>query len=147
MCPVFPRFWCLAAVASAWLASTPVSAFEVPELKTAPVVVVGKVRAVYVDDSTAAKGYVLHLIEIDVEKVEKAEKVEAGEEPKPGNVLYARTPYFKDVPGVIPPAGALPTVKPATGDAVRVYLNPYKGGRYTVLMNYTAIQIIKEPKK
>jgi hypothetical protein len=147
MCPIFPRFWCLVALALVWLASTPVSAFEVPKLETAPVVVVGKVRAVYVDDSTAAKGYVLHLIEIDVEKVEKAEKVEAGEEPKPGKVLYAWTPHFKDVPGVMAPAGALPTVKPVKGDIVRMYLNSYKDGRYTVLMNYTAIKVIAEPKK
>ena len=118
-------------------------------MKTAPVVVVGKVRAVYVDDSTAAKGYVIHLIEIEVEKVEKAEKVEKGEEPKPGKVLYARTAHFKDVPGVIPPAGALPQVKPAKGDTVRMYLTTQdqKTGQYSVLMNYTAIKVIEEPKK
>ena len=139
MRPIVPRF--LAALALAWLVPTPVSAFEVPKLETAPVVVVGKVRRVYVDDSTAAKGYVLHLIEIEVEKVEK------GDEPKPGKVLYAMTAHFKDVPGVRAPAGALPKVKPAEGATVRMYLTSHKDGQYTVLMNYTAIQVVAEPKK
>jgi hypothetical protein len=147
MRPTVLRFCCVVFLALLWLAGTPVAAYEVPALNTAPVVVVGKVRKVWVDDSTAAKGYVLHLIEIDVEKVEKAEKVGAGEEPKPGKVLYAWTPFFKDVPGVVAPAGDLPRVKPAEGATVRMYCTIEKDGRYTVLMNAVAIKVLAEPKK
>jgi hypothetical protein len=146
MRPIVSRFWCV-ALASVWLTSATVSAFEVPDLKTAPVVVVGKVRKVWVDNSTAAKGYVFHLIEIDVEKVEKAEKIEPAEGPRPGKILYARTPFFKDVPGVMAPAGDLPRVKPAEGATVRVYCTLEKDGRYEILMNAVAIQVVTEPKK
>jgi hypothetical protein len=142
-----PRFWCVALLASAWLTSAPASALEVPALKTAPIVVVGKVRAVRVDDSPAAMGYVLHLIEIDVEKVEKAEKVAPGKGPEPGKVLYAHTPYFQDVPGVMAPVGDLPRVKPAKGATVRMYCTVRKDGRYDVLMNAVAIKVLVEPKK
>jgi hypothetical protein len=142
-----PRLSYFAAIALLGFASTSTSAFEVEKLDTASVVVVGKVRAVYVDDSFAAKGFVIHLIEIEVEKVEKAAKANTSEEPKPGKVLYAVTPFFKDVPGVTAPAGALPRVKPAKGDDVRMYLTSHKDGRYTVLMNYVAIEVITEAKK
>ena len=105
MHPTVRRFCCVACFAFAWLAVKPASAAESQKLDTARVVVVGKVRAVFVDDSTAGKGYIIQLIEILVEKVEKAGP---SEEPKPEKVLYACTLRFRDVPGVIPPGGGSP---------------------------------------
>jgi hypothetical protein len=144
MGPTVLRFCCVAFFAWTWLAVKPASAAESEKLDTAPVVVVGKVRVVFVDDSTAGKGYFVQLIEILVEKVEKAGP---GEEPKPEKVLYARTPRFRDVPGVIPPAGVLPVVEPAKGDAVRVYCRRDKDGTYSVLMNAEAVTIVEAAKK
>ena len=144
MHPTVRRFCCVACFAFAWLAVKPASAAESQKLDTARVVVVGKVRAVFVDDSTAGKGYIIQLIEILVEKVEKAGP---GEEPKPEKVLYACTPRFRDVPGVIPPAGVLPVVQPAKGDTVRVYCYRDKDGTYRVLMNAKAVRIVEAAKK
>jgi hypothetical protein len=119
-------------------------ASEPDNLDSATVVVVGKVRAVFVDDSSADKGYVIQLFEILVEKVEKAG---TDKKAKTGQVLYAKTPRYRDRIGVRAPVANLAYVEPAAGDVVRVYCYRGEDGTYRILFNSQAIKMVEAARK
>jgi hypothetical protein len=123
--------------------TVPVMAAESQKLDTAHVVVEGKVRTFFHNEPAADSPVITELIEVLVEKVEKAP---ANDGTATGKVAHLRTYRIRDVPGKIPPVGMLPYVRPAAGDNVKVYCYREEDGTYRILMNPEAIKIVA-PKK
>lgn len=134
-------FVCFAWV---WLVAVPARAAESEKLETATVVVQGKVRTVFREEGENDGPLVRILVEVVVEKVEKAGPDDG---PRPGKVLHVWTYRVREVPMKIAPAIILPFVRPAKGDTVKVYCYRQEDGAYRVLMNAAAIKIVKSPKQ
>ena len=130
--------------ACGWLVTAPARAAESEKLETATVVVQGKVRTVFREEGENDGPLVRILVEMVVEKVEKAGP---GDGPRPGKVLHVWTHRVREVPMKIAPAIILPFVRPEKGDTVKVYCYRQEDGGYRVLMHAAAIKVIERAKQ
>jgi hypothetical protein len=126
---------CLAASVS------PAFSAEPEALSTATHVVSGKVTGVFRrDEDLKNVTFTTYVFEVTIDKVEK------GEGPAPGSVVYLRRAVISKV---INPAAKVPgwiglSQIPKAGDPVRAYYRREANGRCEVVLNPDAIELLKK---